>query len=125
MTDIDYFADSLYDINCDKCNKFLCYGFISYADDSGFLCPTCKEILHNRQAPEVAKRKTEHENRLRLEKECGESTEGHKWEDITFQTLCVGFNVYRCTKCGAQQSKVMKSSYSMMPTYYGGPATLG
>jgi len=110
MNEIHYHAHNLDELKCDVCDKFLCYGFIDHAFDAGFLCETCKEIKQNEQAPEVAKQETEYQNRLRKEKQCGESTEGHKWRDVTSQCLVMGSYVYSCTKCGGQKTEPMHMS---------------
>ena len=105
MSEIDYLVHDLDEIRCDICNKLLCYGFLTDYLDSGFLCDICKNKKQIEQAPRVQKQKTEHENRERLERQCGESKEGHIWVNITHQTLVRGANIFSCTKCGATKQE--------------------
>lgn len=103
MIDVDYYAKNCKKITCDACGCFLCYGYIDYAEDSGFLCAGCKVGIEARQAPEVELQEFERICRGFDYMFCGGSKKGHDWQDITECCLVMGSYVYCCIKCEAQK----------------------
>lgn len=112
MNDIHFDAIGLGKINCDGCDKFLCYGFIEHAFDAGFLCGPCRKKAWMMDAPDKIKDLQRIIKDVKKQLACQNSPEGHDYEDITSQVLCMGIT-YQCTKCGHTYTKPFQMSWHL------------
>ena len=97
MIELHYQATGLGEIDCDACGNVICFGFVDFADDCGFLCRACqKKIAHS----EIKTIELEQFERI-----CSNLDymfcPGHEWDDITYCTLSFGGTTYQCKHCEA------------------------